>query len=115
MLDLLLKNVRLQGGTGLSQVGVRDGLIADAAEEARETIDLGGALLTPASLAIIQASFADTDPEFTLSPDSDGNGLGNATLDNAIALRPRATATRDPSPGPMSRSPTPPRPRRSPS
>jgi len=48
MLDLLLKNVRLQGGTGLSQVGVRDGLIADAAEEARETIDLGGALLTPA-------------------------------------------------------------------
>jgi len=48
MLDLLLKNVRLQGGTGLSQVGVRDGLIADAAEEARETVDLGGALLTPA-------------------------------------------------------------------
>ena len=48
MLDLLLRNVRLQGGTGLSQVGVRDGLIADAAEEARETIDLGGALLTPA-------------------------------------------------------------------
>jgi cytosine deaminase len=48
MLDLLLKNVRLQGGTGLSQIGVRDGLIADAAEEARETVDLGGALLTPA-------------------------------------------------------------------
>jgi cytosine deaminase len=48
VLDLLLRNVRLQGGTGLSQVGVRDGLIADAAEEARETIDLGGALLTPA-------------------------------------------------------------------
>jgi cytosine/creatinine deaminase len=48
MLDLLLKNVRLQGGTGLSEVGVRDGLIADAAGEARETIDLGSALLTPA-------------------------------------------------------------------
>jgi cytosine/creatinine deaminase len=48
MLDLLLRNVRLPGGTSLSQVGVRDGLIADPGEDAKEVVDLGGALLTPA-------------------------------------------------------------------
>ena len=48
MLDLLLKNLRLPGGAGLTQLGVRDGLIAEAGEEATETVDLGGSLLTPA-------------------------------------------------------------------
>ena len=48
MLDLLLKDVRLPGGSGVTQLGVRDGLIAATGEEAKEVIDLGGALLTPA-------------------------------------------------------------------
>jgi cytosine deaminase len=48
MLDLLLKNVRLPGRAGLTQVGVRDGLIAETGEEAKEVVDLGGALVTPA-------------------------------------------------------------------
>src|ERR1700738_495684 len=48
MLDLLLKNVRLPGGAGLTQVGLRDGLIAVTGEEAKEVVDLGGALVTPA-------------------------------------------------------------------
>jgi cytosine/creatinine deaminase len=47
MLDLLLKNVRLPGGDARTQVGVRDGLIATHGE-AKEVVDLGGALLTPA-------------------------------------------------------------------
>ena len=48
MLDLLLENVRLPGGGNLTRVGVRDGLIAEADGEAKEVIDLAGALLTPA-------------------------------------------------------------------
>jgi cytosine deaminase len=48
MLDLLLKNARLPGGTGLAEVGVRDGLLAAPEGAAKEVVDLGGALLTPA-------------------------------------------------------------------
>jgi cytosine deaminase len=48
MLDLLLKNARLPGGTGLAEVGVRDGLLAAPEDAAKEVVDLGGALLTPA-------------------------------------------------------------------
>jgi cytosine/creatinine deaminase len=48
MLDLLLKGVRLPGATALREVGVRDGLIAAAGDTAKEVIDFGGALLTPA-------------------------------------------------------------------
>jgi cytosine/creatinine deaminase len=48
MLDLLLKGVRLQGATSLSEVGIRDGLIAAPGDAAKEVIDFGGALLTPA-------------------------------------------------------------------
>jgi cytosine/creatinine deaminase len=48
VLDLLLKNVRLVGAPGTTAVGIRDGLIAAAEGEARETVDLKGSLLTPA-------------------------------------------------------------------
>jgi len=48
MLDLILKNARLPGTAGLSDIGVRDGLVADLEPAARETIDLKGGLLTPA-------------------------------------------------------------------
>ena len=48
MLDLLLRNARLPGSSGLSEIGVRDGLIAAIEPEARETIDLKGSLVTPA-------------------------------------------------------------------
>jgi cytosine deaminase len=48
MLDLLLKDVRLPGGSGVTQLGVRDGLIAAAGEEAKEVIDLKGSLVTAA-------------------------------------------------------------------
>jgi cytosine deaminase len=48
MLDLLLKDVRLPGGSGVTQLGVRDGLIAATGEEAKEVIDLKGSLVTAA-------------------------------------------------------------------
>jgi cytosine deaminase len=48
MLDLLLKNVRLPGGGDVTDLGIREGLIAAAEPEATETIDLKGSLLTPA-------------------------------------------------------------------
>ena len=48
MLDLLLKDVRLPGGTGLTQLGIQDGLIAAGAGDAKEVVDLGGALVTAA-------------------------------------------------------------------
>jgi cytosine/creatinine deaminase len=48
MLDLLLKNLRLPGSASVTGIGVKDGLIAAPDEEAAETIDLGGSLLTPA-------------------------------------------------------------------
>src|SRR2546428_1851050 len=48
MLDLLLKGARIAGETDTRVIGVRDGLIAEPEDEARQTIDLGGALVTPA-------------------------------------------------------------------
>src|ERR1700736_3721994 len=48
MLDLLLKGARLAGDTDTREIGVRDGRIAEPEPEARQVIDLGGALVTPA-------------------------------------------------------------------
>jgi len=48
MLDLLLRDVRLPGAGGPTNLGVREGLIAAPEEAATQVIDLGGALLTPA-------------------------------------------------------------------
>src|SRR3982075_312058 len=48
MLDLLLKGVRLPGQAQPKEIGVRDGLIAAPEGEARQVMDLGGALVTPA-------------------------------------------------------------------
>src|SRR6202030_2810245 len=48
MLDLLLKGARLPGETATREIGIRDGLIAAPEKEARQVIDLGGALVTPA-------------------------------------------------------------------
>jgi cytosine deaminase len=48
MLDLLLRNARLPWADQLTDLGVRDGVFASAEPEAREILDLGGALVTPA-------------------------------------------------------------------
>ena len=48
MLDLLLKGARLPGQAELREIGIRDGLIAKAEPDARQVLDLGGALVTPA-------------------------------------------------------------------
>ena len=48
MLDLLLHGARLPGETETREIGIRDGLIAELEPEARQTMDLGGALVTPA-------------------------------------------------------------------
>src|SRR5579872_4388989 len=48
MLDLLLRGARLPGETATREIGVRAGLIAAPEPEAREVVDLGGALVTPA-------------------------------------------------------------------
>ena len=48
MLDLLLKAARLPGVEALADIGIRDGLITAAEGDAREVIDLRGALVTPA-------------------------------------------------------------------
>jgi cytosine deaminase len=48
MLDLLLKGARLAGETDTREIGVRDGRIAEPEPEARQVIELGGALVTPA-------------------------------------------------------------------
>lgn len=47
MLDLSLRGVRLPGETETREIGIADGKIAPVGP-ARETIDLGGALITPA-------------------------------------------------------------------
>jgi cytosine/creatinine deaminase len=49
MIDLLLRGARVTGTDRLSSIGVNDGLLvaADDTTEARETIDLGGRLVTP--------------------------------------------------------------------
>src|SRR4029077_18327340 len=48
MLDLLLKGARIPGEAETREIGVRDGMITEPEPEAREVIDLGGALVTPA-------------------------------------------------------------------
>jgi cytosine/creatinine deaminase len=49
VIDLLLRGARLAGAEGQTAIGVQDGLLvaADDTTEARETIDLGGRLVTP--------------------------------------------------------------------
>src|SRR6202171_6489010 len=48
MLDLLLKGARIPGESESREIGVRDGRIAEPDAGAREAVDLGGALATPA-------------------------------------------------------------------
>ncbi|HEY0830310.1 MAG TPA: cytosine deaminase [Candidatus Dormibacteraeota bacterium] len=48
MLDLLLRGARLPGELENRDIGVKDGLISEPEPESRQTIDLGGALVTPA-------------------------------------------------------------------
>src|SRR5260370_19995442 len=48
MLDLLLKGARLPGQSENREIGVREGRIAAPEREARQVIDLGGSLVTPA-------------------------------------------------------------------
>src|SRR5919204_203912 len=47
MLDLLIKNARIAGSDGLHDLGVAGGRFAEPQPEARELIDLRGALVTP--------------------------------------------------------------------
>src|SRR5438309_5778032 len=48
MLDLLLKGARIAGESDTREIGIREGRIAEPEPEARDVIDLGGALVTPA-------------------------------------------------------------------
>jgi len=48
MLDLLLRGARLPGETDTRDIAVKDGMISEPEPEARQSIDLGGALVTPA-------------------------------------------------------------------
>jgi cytosine/creatinine deaminase len=48
MLDLLLRGARLPGEAGIRDLGIAGGLIAAPEPDAREVVDLGGALVTPA-------------------------------------------------------------------
>src|SRR5690242_6295125 len=48
MLDLLLRGARLPGEMETRDIGIKDGLISEPEPEAQQTIDLGGALVTPA-------------------------------------------------------------------
>src|ERR1700681_989055 len=48
MLDLLLKGARLPGQSENREIGIRAGRIVESEREAREVVDLGGALVTPA-------------------------------------------------------------------
>src|SRR5438128_3891909 len=48
MLDLLLRGARLPGELETRDIGVKDGMISDLEPESRQTIDLGGTLVTPA-------------------------------------------------------------------
>jgi len=48
MLDLLLRGTRLPGELETRDIGIKDGLISDLEPESRQSIDLGGALVTPA-------------------------------------------------------------------
>ncbi|TMD01782.1 MAG: cytosine deaminase, partial [Chloroflexi bacterium] len=48
MLDLLLKGARIAGESDTREIGIREGRIAEPEPEARQVIELGGALVTPA-------------------------------------------------------------------
>src|SRR5690348_3366128 len=48
MLDLVLKSARLPGEAETRDIGIKDGLISELEPEAHNTIDLAGALVTPA-------------------------------------------------------------------
>src|SRR5207244_2216233 len=48
MLDLLLRGARLPGEMETREIGIKDGMISELEPEARQTIDLAGALVTPA-------------------------------------------------------------------
>src|SRR5213592_4628145 len=48
MLDLLLRGARIPGSSGTTNIGIANGKIVAADDAAREVIDLGGALVTPA-------------------------------------------------------------------
>src|SRR5947209_12375517 len=48
MLDLLLRGARLPGELETREIGIKDGMISELEPEARQTIDLAGALVTPA-------------------------------------------------------------------
>src|SRR5579885_3370256 len=47
MLDLLLRRAHVAGEEGERDIGIRDGRIAPPEPEAREVVDLAGALVTP--------------------------------------------------------------------
>src|SRR5436190_20527734 len=48
MLDLVLRGARLPGETETRDIGIKDGMISELEPEAHQSIDLGGALVTPA-------------------------------------------------------------------
>src|ERR671934_849451 len=48
MLDLLLRGARLPGESETRDIGIKNGLISELEPDAQQTIDLGGALVTPA-------------------------------------------------------------------
>src|SRR5437763_16073104 len=48
MLDLCLRGARIPGSSGTTNIGIANGKIVAADDAAREVIDLGGALVTPA-------------------------------------------------------------------
>src|SRR5439155_1361695 len=48
MLDLLLRGARLPGELETRDIGIKDGLISDLEPESRQSIELGGSLVTPA-------------------------------------------------------------------
>ena len=48
MLDLVLRGARVPGDAALRDIGIRDGRLVAPEREAREAVDLGGALVTPA-------------------------------------------------------------------
>ncbi|HZK72373.1 MAG TPA: cytosine deaminase [Clostridia bacterium] len=70
MLDLLLKGARLPGHEELKEIGVRDGLIAEPEADARQVMDLGGALVTPALVEAhihLDAVLTVGEPRYNLS------------------------------------------------
>src|SRR2546430_13791558 len=48
MLDLCLRGARVPGSSGRTNIGIANGKIVAADDAAREVVDVGGALVTPA-------------------------------------------------------------------